>query len=722
MNSHSNSLTKYIADENKYSDKMLRKNMPLQKEFKNQLQNWNDALKFTLTGEDLDSGCGRLPDDVDSYWNHGTYFYYKNYSNSFPRYFRRPTSNFSTCLIPSSSDKLVIDLSQLVKSQTGNSTGYFAVGIFEVNPFDENLVAVSLDLSGDENFKLFIWDIKAFEIIAQPSNCTYFSVRWSYEFAIDSSIEGKRSWVYYNVVHPKYGVPSLIHRYCASLCKASEDEFVYEEKDISKTTELVETNDNQYLFIKVFGQTSTSYLLIRNNSVIPQEPERIYPNQPNETITEYEHNGNYFYIRSNINAPNFKIDRYSTTSSVPTFQPIVETQPDVYIERLESFADHLVVWILQNGRRIIRIYMLTNSNSDEIVELVYTIDPSSFGEWKDVYAIYPNCNDDLETRVYTIFYSVYYIFTISSMASPPKTYKFTFKNKTIELISEITMDEVQRTNYETEYVRIGENKVPATIVQRVDGKSERKKLLVLAYGAYGGTIDPKFTVDYFPLLTRNYIIAICHPRGDIDFGYEYYTAGKYENKVNTFLDVKECITGLSKLKNISSERIGFMGRSAGGLVAGDIVNSSGKSEFGDLVRVVVAMVPFVDPIFDLKDEFVPWTPFEWFEWGNPVTNLTIFKAMRDYSPYQNIKEISGKLSIYVTAGLKDSRVPYWEPVKYVAKLRDAVKKCRQKSWWKRCLSAKIILRVTDSGHFGGTSSKFDETAEWFAFLDSELNS
>jgi len=184
-------------------------------------------------------------------------------------------------------------------------------------------------------------------------------------------------------------------------------------------------------------------------------------------------------------------------------------------------------------------------------------------------------------------------------------------------------------------------------------------------------------------------------RGDGDLGAKWYLDGKYENKINTFRDTQDCIDGLISLNITSNGKVGLMTRSAGGLIAGYAINHPRN------LAVIVTQVPFIDPIGDMIDEDVPWTSYEFSEWGNPKKNSSILAAMLDYSPYHNIKSREYP-AIMVTAGIKDSRVPFWEPTKFVAKLRASNLKTKN-----------LILKVNEEGHF---SYSKNELVEIYSFL------
>jgi oligopeptidase B len=267
-------------------------------------------------------------------------------------------------------------------------------------------------------------------------------------------------------------------------------------------------------------------------------------------------------------------------------------------------------------------------------------------------------------------------------------------------------------------------KIPISLVKSPHVKGPMH-VLVIAYGAYGGFQDPSFNPDFFPLLDRGIAIAICHPRGDADLGTDWYLNGKGVHKENTFLDVGDCMHHLIQKGITSPGLIALKARSAGGLLAGYVINHYGWipsmiQRDDAMVKVVIAQVPFIDPIRDMLNASIPWTPFEYFEWGNPIQDQVLFKAMLQYSPYENIRP-RPLPAILVTAGIQDSRVPYWEPTKYVAKLRAH----HQNAWncHRPSTDTPLLLRVRQWGHFAGTDeqSRIEETAEWQLFLLWQFN-
>ena len=190
-------------------------------------------------------------------------------------------------------------------------------------------------------------------------------------------------------------------------------------------------------------------------------------------------------------------------------------------------------------------------------------------------------------------------------------------------------------------------------------------------------------------------------RGDGDLGSNWYFQGKYESKMNTFLDTQDCIQALFTLGYTTPKQLSLYTRSAGGLIGGYMLN-----HYQDYIASMVIQVPFLDPIQDMIDPKVPWTAYEWYEWGNPILSFSIFESMLAYSPYENLKKSICKTSVLITSGFEDSRVPYYEPLKFIAKFRHYNPLCRD-----------VLFKCTKSGHFSRSSQ---DQAEWYAFILSRM--
>ncbi|KAJ3287899.1 hypothetical protein HK104_008411, partial [Borealophlyctis nickersoniae] len=781
----------YIAAENAYTDAIMKPTLPLQQTLMTELKDWNSrALRkrnIQLRGREETSNnsspqCGEFDEGVSSFWEQGSYFYWIHYAEGkqYPIYIRRaiakPTSSQSAgtsrsclCIVPpGENDQIVLDVNNFVPKESS----YFYMGVFEVSPYSEDLMAYSIDLVGSETFELHILNITSGQKLVPPNGLasTYYSVRW----ASEESQVGLQHWVYYNVIDAQWGTPRAVYRFCAAGCtnasgeiakpggagrnvaaRLKDEQLVYEEPDISLTATIEGTNDGSYLFIKSVGQVLSETLVVSGRKGL-QNPAVLFKRSP-ECLYDVEHRNGYFYIRTNAGgAVNFQIVRIQSTdvSSNLTIEDLATSPADYkaetilghspirFIEKIEMFTEHLVIWARENGLREFLVVDLTVAKISPLPIKFYNPDDD---ETSQVFSVVPGTAEDMDARLYRRFNSTCLTFTNSSLTKPGGVWAY-------DMVTGVTSTLVERevAGYDSHSYREtrlwaptasnGDIKIPISVVWKPsegDRKTKdvnmappsRRPLLLFAYGAYGGTLETPFTPSYFPLLDRGFAVAICHPRGDVDMGGAWYTSGKYADKKNTFLDVRDCMDALVRMGVTSRGKIAVYGRSAGGLVAGNVVNRWGWLEGSvgsdeGYASVIVAQVPFVDPVLDMIDETVPWTAFEWYEWGDPRTDRTILNAMLVYSPYHNIP--TGPLpAIMVTAGMEDPRVPYWEPTKYVAKLR--AHKTNPPPSLPSSLGGQagrdtpLLLRVTDAGHFASSGDeKLKGIAEWYAFVMTGL--
>jgi oligopeptidase B len=346
---------------------------------------------------------------------------------------------------------------------------------------------------------------------------------------------------------------------------------------------------------------------------------------------------------------------------------------DVFLEGLEVFKNHLVLQERKEGLIQLRII-------DQKTQKEHFLD---FGE--PTYDAYIGTNPEFDTNTLRFGYN--------SMTTPNSTFDYDMNTKAKVLKKEQeVLGGFDKSNYKTERIYVTARdgaKIPVSIVYhkntKIDGNSP---LLQYAYGSYGSSMDASFSSTRLSLLNRGFVYAIAHIRGGQEMGRQWYEDGKMFKKINTFNDFVDCSKALIDLKYTSKDNLFAMGGSAGGLLMGAIINQS-----PELYKGVVAAVPFVDVVTTMLDESIPLTTGEFEEWGNPK-NKASYDYMLSYSPYDNVEKKKYP-NMLVTTGLHDSQVQYWEPAKWVAKLRDYK------------TDDNILLLHTDmtSGH-GGASGRF----------------
>ena len=467
--------------------------------------------------------------------------------------------------------------------------------------------------------------------------------------------------------------------------------------DVSKDALVYHETDPAYS-IGVYKSKSDKYIIIYNSSTLVSDYHILDADNPNgdfqqfsprETKHEYsiDHFGDKFYIVTNWDAQNFRLMETSVNATAKeNWKEVIPHRDDVLIEGLELFNDHMVVDERKEGLTNLRI--INQRTGEE-----YYLD---FGE--PAYTAYISNNSEFNTKTLRFGYT--------SLTTPNSTFDYNMDSKERTLMKQ---QEVVGGHNPEEYqseriwatARDGV-KIPISIVYKKGFKKEGAgSMLQYAYGSYGSTIDAGFSSTRLSLLDRGFAFAIAHIRGGSMMGRKWYEDGKMFKKKNTFNDFVDCSNYLIKEKYTSPEHLYAEGGSAGGLLMGAIVNMN-----PELYNGVLATVPFVDVISTMWDENIPLTTGEFDEWGNPKT-LASYEYMLSYSPYDQVKA-QDYPNMLVTTGLFDSQVQYWEPAKWVAKLRD------------KKTDDKLLVLNTDMevGH-GGASGRFKRykvTALEYAFI------
>ncbi len=465
----------------------------------------------------------------------------------------------------------------------------------------------------------------------------------------------------------------------------SADVLVFEEKDEEFSCGVSRTKSKKYLVIGSTQTLSSEYRVLDANT--PNGTFRVI--QPRERDHEYhvDHFENKFYVTTNWKAKNFRLmETAENATTKENWKEVIAHRDDVLLEGIEIFRDFLVVDERKNGLTQIRVINWKN-NSEYYLEFN---DPA--------YAAGVGNNPDMNSDILRYGYS--------SMTTPASTYDYNMITKDQVLMKQ---QEVvgghDPANYVSERVYVSATdgtKVPVSIVYKKGTKLDGSApLLLYAYGSYGANMDAGFSSTRLSLLDRGVIYALAHIRGGQEMGRYWYEDGKLLKKKNTFTDFIDCGEYLVKQKYTSYDKLFAMGGSAGGLLMGAVTNMR-----PEMWKGIVSAVPFVDVVTTMLDETIPLTTFEFDEWGNPK-NKEYYDYMKSYSPYDNI-EAKKYPNILVTTGYWDSQVQYWEPAKYVAKLRAL-----------KTDDNLLLFHVNmDAGH-GGKSGRFEalkEVALEYAFI------
>lgn len=468
---------------------------------------------------------------------------------------------------------------------------------------------------------------------------------------------------------------------------SANDVLVFEEKDDTFNVDVSKEKSKKYIVISSSSTLTTEYrTLLADN---PDGEFAVFQKRVRGLEYDISHFGDSFYIVTNIDkSTNFKLMKTpENATSKDNWKDLIPHREDVLLEDIEIFKNFLVVEERSNGLNKIRI-MPWNGKGECYLPFE-----------SETYTAYTTTNVDFDTDILRYSYQ--------SMTTPSSVIDFNMKTKTKEIKKEqeVLGGEFDKNNYTEERIwATGKDgtKIPISMVYKKGLKRDGKNpLLLYAYGSYGHSMDATFSSTRLTLLDRGFVFAIAHIRGGEDLGRKWYEDGKLLKKKNTFTDFIECSKFVIEQKYTSPEHLYAEGGSAGGLLMGVVVNWA-----PELYHGVIAQVPFVDVITTMLDETIPLTTGEYDEWGNPNIKK-YYNYMVSYSPYDNVKKQNFP-NIYVSTGLHDSQVQYWEPAKWVAKIRSM----------KTDNSVLFLDTNMKAGH-GGASGRFEaikELAKEYCFL------
>lgn len=478
--------------------------------------------------------------------------------------------------------------------------------------------------------------------------------------------------------------PYKIYRHIIGTDSAADVE-IYHESDETFSTYVFKTMSDKFIVIGSYATLSNEYRILDAND--PLNEFKIF--LPREEKHEHfiAHGGDRFYIRTNWpDATNFRLmvtDEEHTGKE--HWSEIIPHRPDVLLDDIEVFRDHIVLSERVNG--------LTKLNIRDRLGNEHFIDFS-----EETYTTFTGINRNYDTGTVRIGFT--------SLTTPNTTYDYNMNTRELTLLKqEEVVGDFSPDDYHSERIYATARdgvRVPISLVYRKGfEKNGSHPLLLYGYGSYGISVDPTFNSARLSLLDRGFVFAIAHIRGGQELGRQWYEDGKFFKKKNTFTDFIDCAEFLVSENYTSKEELFAIGGSAGGLLMGAVINMA-----PDLFKGIIAAVPFVDVVTTMLDESIPLTTGEYDEWGNP-NQPDYYEYMKSYSPYDNV-EAKDYPAMLVTTGLHDSQVQYWEPAKWVAKLRD-LKTDRN----------PILLHTNmDTGHSGaaGRFERHKETALEYAFL------
>jgi len=597
----------YLNAENDYTTAMMKGTEDLQEKL-------FEEMKGRIKEEDVS-----VP-----YFENG-YYYYSRYEfeKEYPVYCRKKGSL-------DAQEEILLDVNKIAEGHD-----YCQVTGLEISP-DNKLLAYGLDTVSRRKYTIYFKNLVDSSLLNSTISNTTGSVAWAND----------NQTVFYTVKDEALR-PFKIYRHSINDLTSENDKLIFHEADETYSTFVYKTKSDAYLMIASSSTMAQEYRFLDASK--PFGDFKII--QPRERGLEYsvDHFENKFYIRTNLDAKNFRLMETSIVKpSKQNWKEVIPHRADVLLDGIEIFKDFLVLQERKDALTQMRVIKWSDKSE-------YYID---FPE--EVYSAFPNVNPEFNTNVLR--------FSYTSLTTPGSIFDFNMATKERKLLKQNeVVGGYDQTQYETKRLWATADdgtKIPMSIVYKkginLDGSNPT---LIYGYGSYGYAMNPYFSSNRITLLDHGFIYAIAHIRGGEEMGRSWYEDGKLLKKINTFTDFIVCSQYLIDNKYTSSEKLFAEGGSAGGLLMGAIVNIR-----PELYKGVIAAVPFVDVVTTMLDTSIPLTTGEFDEWGNPADSVSYF-YMKSYSPYDQTKAQKYP-NMLVTSGYHDSQVQYFEPAKWVAKLRD----------------------------------------------------
>jgi len=638
---------------------------------------WADAwftpyasLKETLYQEMF----GRIQQDDDTVpYRKGSWWYSSRTAagEQYPRLLRRRAIGPERRFDPAGRDETLLDLNELARGQP-----FLRLGLAEVSR-DGARLAYTADFTGGRDFVLRLRDLASgrddARSVPEVSSAAWANdSRTLYYTTMDASKRSSRLWR---------------HEFGAD---GGADTLLYEEKDEQFDIGLDKTRDERFIILVAESKDSSEVRVIDADAALPDAALRTVMARRDGIEYHLEHRGGSFYVRINDTGRNYRLVRIDDSRpDMAGAEELIAARDDVMLDDLDLFAGHMVVTERVRGSLELRVLDLSAGTEHRVA-----FDETAF-------SVHTQGNAEFEAT------TLRFVFT--SLTTPASTYDYDLLTRERVLRKRQPVPGYDPALYASERImaRAGDGtEVPISLVWRRDRRQAGPQpLLLYGYGSYGIPIDATFAQTRVSLLDRGVIYAIAHVRGGGDLGKRWYEAAKMATKAVTFSDFVACAEALIARGTTSPSQLAIQGASAGGLLVGAVVNLR-----PELFRAVVSEVPFVDVVNTMLDETLPLTTGEFLEWGNPKI-AGQYAWIRAYSPYDNLKP-GAYPAMLVRTGLNDTQVAYWEPAKYVAKLRTL-----------KTDAAPLLFKINlEVGH-GGASGRFDalrEIAEDDAFVLVQL--
>ncbi len=641
-------VAQYLETENAYTDAIMKPTEPLQKKLYDEMVS---HIKET---------------DVNVPYKDGGYFYYSRVEagKQYPIFARKKASL-------DAAEQITLDVNALAQGEK-----FMALGAYDVSE-DGNLLAYSTDNTGFRQYRLHVRDLRSGKDLPDTAEKTG-SIVWANDnqtifYTVEDA--AKRQ---YRLYRHKLGTDS------------KNDELVYEEKDERFNIGAEKSRSRKYILLVSASHTTSEFRYLDAGN--PAGEWKLIA--PREQDVEYyaDHLGDSFYIRTNDKGRTFRLVAAPVSDpGKKNWKEIVPVRADVMLSDFEPFQDFYVLVERENGLPQLTIVDLASGAKQRI----------AYPE--PIYSASPQINREFKTKFFRYSYQ--------SLITPSSVFDYDVEKHTSTLLKQTEVPGgYDPSKYKSERVWATAKdgtRIPISVVYRKDLKKEdgSNALYVSGYGSYGFSLPVTFSGNRLSLLDRGVVMAYVHIRGGGEMGKPWHDAGRMMNKMNTFTDFIACTEYLAANKYGARDRIAIEGGSAGGLLMGAVSNLR-----PDLFKVVVSHVPFVDVMNTMLDASLPLTVPEYEEWGNP-NERPAYDYMLKYSPYDNLKK-GAYPAILVKTSFNDSQVMYWEPAKYVAKLRTL-----------KTDNNVLILKTNMAAGHGGSSGRYDrfkEVAFDYAFLLTQL--
>jgi len=628
----------YLEAENKYADSIL-------------------APVAALREQLFEEMKSRIKQDDNSvpYFKNG-YWYYNRFETGkeYPIYCRKKGSQDAP-------EEIALDVNELAKGQA-----FCQLGAMTVSQ-DNNLLAFTVDYTGRYLYKAFIKDLSTGKLLPEA-----IDVAGTIVWANDNKT------VFYDTKDAVTLRTDKIWKHQIGTAPA-KDVLMYEEKDETLYAYLSKSKSEQYIFVSMgYTQNVETRYLDANDSNAQFKVFKARE-KGKEFFYYLDHWGDQFLIRTNWDAPNFRLMSTPITAiEQQNWKDVLPHRADVLVEEMTVFKDYIVTQERKNGLKQLHVLFMPQ-HTDHFIEI---------GE--PTYDAYLDVNPEFDTKTLRYNYS--------SLKTPFTVVEYDMATQAKKVLKVApVLGGFDANNYETAFVwataRDGV-KVPISLVYKKGLKQDGSAPCYLnGYGSYGFSYDPAFNRDILSLLDRGFVFAIAHIRGGMEMGYQWYENGKMMRKMNTFTDFIDCAAMLCSEKYTSADRLFASGRSAGGLLMGTVSNLAPNQFKG-----IITGVPFVDVVTTMSDPSIPLTTGEYTEWGNPAIKEQ-YEYMKKYSPYDNL-EAKNYPNMLVITSFADSQVQYFEPAKYVAKLRDL-----------KTDHNALLFKTNMTGSHGGSSGRFERLKE-----------